>query len=152
MNRKRAAFAALFIAVGLIAGLGISSHFNIQTGSFAQTTKISQKSIDILSKTNQDMAEVVPAVRPSIVNISSTKTVRTHAIQNPFSNDPFFRNFFGNQFGFMDRPQEYKQSGTGSGVIVDRDGYILTNNHVIKDADEIKVKLCGTDKLNSGRG
>jgi serine protease Do len=141
MNRKGAAFAALFIAVGLIAGLSISSHFNLQTGSFAQTAKIPQESIDILSKTNQAMADVVAAVRPSIVNISSTKTVRTHAIQNPFSNDPFFRNFFGNQFGFMDRPQEYKQSGMGSGVIVDKNGYILTNNHVIKDADEIKVKL-----------
>jgi len=134
-------FAALFIAIGLIAGLSISSRFDFQTTSLGQDTKISQDSIDMLTKTNKAMAEVVRAVKPAIVNISSTKTIKTQPMQNPFFNDPFFRNFFGNEFGNMNAPREYKQSGTGSGVIIDKNGTILTNNHVIKDADEIKVKL-----------
>ncbi|MGD0277092.1 MAG: DegQ family serine endoprotease, partial [Syntrophales bacterium] len=47
----------------------------------------------------------------------------------------------GNQFRSFEMPKDFKQSGVGSGVIVDGEGYILTNNHVIKDADDIKVKL-----------
>jgi len=132
---------AVCIILGLIAGLGISSHFNIQTASFGQDVNISPASIDILTRTNQAMAEVAAAVKPAVVNISSTRTIRSHPVQSPFFNDPFFRNFFGNHFGNMDQPREHKQSGTGSGVIVDKGGYILTNNHVVSDTDEIKVKL-----------
>ena len=87
------------------------------------------------------MAEVVAAVKPAVVNISTSHTVRTPGTSNPFFNDPFFNRFFGEEFGSMRRPREYKQSSLGSGVIVDKDGYILTNYHVIKDANEIKVKL-----------
>jgi serine protease Do len=95
----------------------------------------------MLMKNNQAMAEIVAAVKPSVVNISSTSKVKGGTVQSPFSDDPFFRRFFGDKFGFSDKPREYKRSGLGSGVIVDRRGYILTNNHVIKGADEIKVKL-----------
>ena len=85
------------------------------------------------------ISEVAAVVKPSVVNISSTKTVKSQGTGAPFSNDPFFRRFFGE--GPFDRQRQHKQSGLGSGVIVDKNGYILTNNHVIKDADEIKVKL-----------
>ncbi len=134
-------YGTLFILVGLIIGLGISSNFNFHATGFGQDAKISQDSIEILSKTNKAMSEVAAAVKPSVVNVSSTKTIRTRGIQNPFFDDPFFRQFFGDGFGGFDRPREHKQSGMGSGVIVDKDGYIITNNHVIKDADEIKIKL-----------
>jgi serine protease Do len=64
---------------------------------------------------------------------------------DPFFDDPFFRRFFGDQFGRQrQQPKEHKSAGLGSGVIVTSDGYIITNSHVIKDADEIKVTL--TDK------
>ena len=81
------------------------------------------------------MAAIVEAVKPAVVNISTVKTVR---IRDPFFDDPFFRRFFGEPFGI---PRERKQAGLGSGVIVDPSGYILTNNHVIRGADEIKVTL-----------
>ena len=141
-QKKRALlYGATLILVGLIIGLGISSNLNLLSNGHTEETTISKESIDILSRTGQAMAEVAAAVKPSVVNISSTKTVRISGMQSPFSDDPFFRRFFGDQFNQFGRPREHKQSGLGSGVIVDKDGYILTNNHVIKEADEIKVKL-----------
>lgn len=140
-KRRPLIYAATLVLVGMIVGLGISSNFNWHSKAFTQETNISKEAVDILSKTGLAMAEVTAAVKPSVVNISSTKTIKTPGIQAPFFNDPFFRQFFGDELGQFRRPREHKQSGLGSGVIVDKNGYILTNNHVIRDADEIKVKL-----------
>ncbi|MBI5075287.1 MAG: DegQ family serine endoprotease [Nitrospirae bacterium] len=140
-TKRNLLYGATLILVGLIIGLGISSNLNLLSNAYTQDTNISKEAIDILSKTGQAMAEVAAAVKPAVVNISSTKTIKISGMQSPFFDDPFFRRFFGDQFGQFERPREHKQSGLGSGVIVDKDGYILTNNHVIRDADEIKVKL-----------
>jgi serine protease Do len=140
-NKRNMTLAFTFLIVGLIIGLGISSNFNFLTKGYTDEVKISKEAIDILTKTNQAMAEVAAAVKPAVVNIASTKTVKSQGIPSPFLNDPFFREFFGNQFRQFEGPRSYKQQGLGSGVIVDKDGYVLTNNHVVKDADEIKIKL-----------
>jgi serine protease Do len=141
LRRKQLAVAAVFILIGVIVGLSLSSHFNFQTKGHSGEREVSQEAIDILSKTNEAVSEVVAVVKPSVVNISSTKTVKRGGVPAPFFNDPFFRRFFGDEFGFFGDQRRYKQSGLGSGVIVDRSGYILTNNHVIKGAEEIKVTL-----------
>jgi serine protease Do len=122
-------------------GLIISSNFNLFTKGYTEETKISKDAIDLLTKINEATAEVAAAAKPAVVNISSTKTIHMRGMASPFSDDPFFRQFFGDQFRQFEKPRDYKQSGLGSGVIVDKNGYILTNNHVIKDADDIKVRL-----------
>lgn len=134
-------YGATLILIGLIIGLGISSSFNWHSKAFTQETNISKESIDILSKIGRAMAEVSAAVKPAVVNISSTKTIKVPGMHAPFFEDPFFKRFFGDEFGHFGMPKEHRQSALGSGVIVDKDGYILTTNHVIKDADEIMVKL-----------
>jgi len=80
--------------------------------------------------------------KEAVVNISTTKTNR-HNIPN-IMNDPFFRNFFGHQFDAI--PKERMERSLGSGVIINKDGYIITNNHVIDNADEILVTLPNSHK------
>lgn len=140
-NKRPFVLATIFTLAGLVLGLGISSSLNLHTKAYTEEPMISKEAIDILSKTSQAMSEVTAAIKPAVVNISSTHTVQTEAIQSPFFNDPFFRRFFGEEFGNPGKPRKHKQVSLGSGVIVDKEGYILTNNHVIKDADEINVKL-----------
>ena len=85
--------------------------------------------------------EAVRRASPSVVNISTSKEVRSS--RHPLLNDPMFRRFFGEQFS--DEPQ--RASSLGSGVIVSASGYVLTNHHVVEAADEIEVALADGKKL-----
>ena len=90
---------------------------------------------------------VVKRVAPSVVNIYSTTIVKERPLTNPLFNDPFFRRFFGDQFGQDDnQPREHKAQSLGSGVIISPDGYILTANHVVDGADSVKVALSTGEK------
>ncbi|MEM6748376.1 MAG: DegQ family serine endoprotease [Pseudomonadota bacterium] len=82
-------------------------------------------------------APVVEATAPAVVNIYTRRTVRTRS--RSLFDDPFFRQFFGDVAPGPTR--ERVQSSLGSGVIVDADGVIVTNNHVIENMDEIRVVL-----------
>jgi serine protease Do len=104
-------------------------------------------------------APLAERLKPSVVNISTTKVIKSqgfsggapspHGRQGPhqrFFGDDFFERFFGGQGG---QPREFKTQSLGSGFILDEDGYIITNNHVVEKADEILVRLLDEEEFEA---
>ena len=93
-----------------------------------------------------NFTDLAGMVRPGVVNIQVVKKVKNVNFGfrkfpgNPFGDQNPFGDFFG-PFPEGNPPRGYKQQGVGSGFIMNKEGYILTNNHVVEDADQIKVKL-----------
>lgn len=122
----------------LVSGFALATLLDPVTAPDAQTTSI-------LPTAPGSFSQLVKKARQSVVNISAVKIIRGRR-QSPFhSESPFgpndpFRDFF-DQF-FRDQvPREFRQQSLGSGFIIDEDGFILTNNHVVEKTDEIMVKL-----------
>jgi serine protease Do len=93
-----------------------------------------------------NFSDLAAAVRPGVVNIQVVKKVKNVGFGfrnfsgNPFGDNNPFGDFFG-PFSEGNPPRSFEQKGVGSGFVMSRDGYVLTNNHVVEDADQIKVKL-----------
>ena len=90
--------------------------------------------------------DAIKDAKKCVVNISTKKKIKLPNMHNmPFFDDPFFKQFFGPMFRNQ-IPRSRIQRSLGSGVIISSDGYIVTNNHVVKNADEITVTLPGESK------
>jgi serine protease Do len=96
-------------------------------------------------------APIVKEVLPNVVNISSSKVVRTpNQAPDGMQSDPFFQQFFGHGFGERpDAPKNQREQSLGSGVIVSPEGYVLTNNHVVEGATDVRVTLSDKRELKA---
>lgn len=83
--------------------------------------------------------------KKSVVNISTTKKTKQNDQLNEMMQNPFFKEFFGNKLPEL-KQQERKSHSLGSGVLISKNGYIVTNNHVVEGADEIVVTLPNDEK------
>jgi len=94
-------------------------------------------------------SQLVENASPSVVNVNVVKVVKSGGMPPmPFGPDDPFRDFFDRFFGDQ-MPKEYKQRGLGTGFIIDREGHILTNNHVVEQADELIVRLENGKEYNA---
>ena len=148
----RQSAAMVIVIVALVAGAAVGAAVSAWAGhSVLGSTHevpvyISQagRSGDTRNANSIGFAPVLKPALPAVVSITSSRIVKTP--QSPFFNDPFFQQFFGGQ---MPRgPQQQRERGLGSGVIISPDGYILTNNHVVDKATEIKVLLSDKRQLS----
>jgi serine protease Do len=138
MHEKRTAMRKTIIVAWslffLIAGFSIATLFDPISGPEAQTSPVAPVAPGSFSQLAKNAS-------PSVVNISTVKVVKGGGqIPSPFGPDDPFREFFERFFGDQP-PRNFKQRSLGTGFIIDKEGFILTNNHVVEGTDEITVTL-----------
>ena len=164
LSRSRA-LPYLLIALGIVIGIAVASDVGwLPRGSagpdvstdagIRPVATVPQQPVS--GGTAKSFVEIAKIVKPAVVNIAASRSGKGDGPQSSPFDDPFFRRFFGEEFFKREQPhRERKERGQGSGVIVDPNGLIITNNHVVNKADDIRVilsdkrefkgKLIGTD-------
>lgn len=144
-GKQKAVYLSILV-LALLIGIGIGTVITFRASAehqpVADKIRIQGEGSPLSVSSRLDIvsgfAGVADAVGPAVVNISTktkVKLSKMHQEMGPFGDD-FWRRFFGDEM-----PRDYVQRNLGSGVIVDSKGFIITNNHVVEDADSITVKL-----------
>jgi len=115
------------------------------TPAAAKPVEIDQNAVAMAENLSKAFEQVASAVSPAVVHIATSKTFRSRGFEAPSDEEDIFRWFSPGRRV----PREFKQQALGSGIIISPDGYILTNAHVVSEADELKVKLSDKRELDA---
>ncbi|CAG0906205.1 unnamed protein product [Cyprideis torosa] len=128
--------------------LAVATFFLFATLSHAADFK---DDVALLERTSKAISHVAETATPAVVHVDVEKSVKAQQMPSfEFFENPFFEHFFGPDFRQqVPKRQERKQRGQGSGFIINKEGYILTNYHVVSDADEITVTLNDNTKVEA---
>ncbi|HEY5041874.1 MAG TPA: DegQ family serine endoprotease [Verrucomicrobiae bacterium] len=135
-------FIGLSSAALVAISIFVTVHYVAQARENAPTIRVENTPVNRDARLGTSFAPIVKKAAPSVVNIYSTRFVT----ERPRQTNPFFRQFFDDPFQGADRTRTRKEESLGSGVIISPDGYILTANHVVDGADEVKVAIGGDKK------
>jgi len=144
-NLKTILIALLLAGSILGLGYGMSTVIKPHDSSAAPASTVSET-----PTVPANFSELAEKVKPGVVNIQVVKKVKNIGFGfhgSPFGEKNPFGDFFG-PFFEGNPPKDFEQRGVGSGFVMNQEGYILTNNHVVEDADQIKVKLANGKEYN----
>lgn len=135
--------AAIIVLLGFNAYTENNSVHTISLPEYNTTvTSAENRAVTSLKDMNDAIIDIAEKTNPAVVTITTEKTQQVRTL------DPFSM-FFGNPNARDGQTQEYVRRGLGSGVIVSEEGYVLTNNHVIDNTDEIKVRLFNGEEVEA---
>lgn len=138
-------------AAALVLAVLAVTHLGVWAAETKPAIRVDRTPINRDPQSGNSYAPVIKKVAPSVVNIYSSRIVKQR-VYNPFMADPFFRQFFGgNDNDGGGREVTSRDNWLGSGIVVSPDGYILTANHVVDGADEIKVGLKNDSTIYSAK-
>ncbi len=144
-------FVGLSAAALALTALLVTVHFVARAKDPGPAIHVESTPVNRDARLGTSFSPVVKKAAPSVVNIFTTRFIKERGFRHPMMEDPVFRQFFGNQYPQDGVERTRKEQSLGSGVIVSPDGYILTANHVVAEADEIKVSVPGDKKEFSAR-